>query len=796
LIAWASAFVGGVALGAFGSMAAGVEVPWPTWWLFVVSAAGLTFALALSRRRTAVGFAVIALLLGMLRGGGVALPTWTDVPADGSEVVLEAVLADDPAPANDAVRLRLHAISETSGDVQVDVDYLFDAYVSRLSAPVETGRAVDGFRYGDRYSMSGTWRTYEDSRGAAGALSAGTAVFVSDDGGNSIRRWLAGVRQEMAESLQGSTDSRTAGLAAAMLTGDRRHLEQETLDAFRRSGIAHVLAISGLHVAIFGGLALTWSVLLIGRQHKFYLLIPLTAVCGYALLAGLSPSVTRAAIMFSVYLAARGLGRQRSVLPALGLAGAVMVALDPPIVGSVSFQLSFAAVFGIAALSRLLTGAWQRHVLQRIPARTPVQRSAMWVGTGLAASAGATLITAPIIASTFGSVPLMGSIATLLILPALPLLIVSSFASAALGLMFPLAGQIAAWPAWIAATYATGVAETFSRIPSTIVESQSWPGWLVATYYAAFAGILWRRQMVREVAGIANVVRRLSPSSQPPKWAAAGVAIVAIVAWAGALSSRAPGELQVTFFETDVGDAIFIQAPSGSQVLIDGGRSTLGAVRSLENRMAFSDRSLDLVIATHGDQDHVGGLEAVLERFDVEHVADAPTLADTRVYGDWLEAVDGRDGRVVLSGGEVFALGDGITLEVVSAGPVYAGAADNDSSVVLLLRYGEVEVLLPADLESSAEAVLLARGVDIDADVMLAGHHGSRTSSSAAFLDAVSPAAIVISAGARTPYGHPHADVVERAQSYVCETCLYRTDHHGDVTVTTDGRRLWVETAR
>ena len=175
--------------------------------------------------------------------------------------------------------------------------------------------------------------------------------MIDTGGGNKLRSAIAGYRSSVAYFLVDSLGSKTGGLAAAMLVGDRTKLLPETVADFRASGLAHVLAISGLHIAMVGGIVVALSAWAFGRSKQLYLIAPVLAVWGYATMAGLSPSVTRAAIMFSVYMAARLFGRQRSVLPPLALAATLMLAIDPEIISSVSFQLSFAAVLGIALFS-------------------------------------------------------------------------------------------------------------------------------------------------------------------------------------------------------------------------------------------------------------------------------------------------------------------------------------------------------------------------------------------------------------------------------------------------------------
>ena len=239
--------------------------------------------------------------------------------------------------------------------------------------------------------------------------------------------------------------------------------------------------------------------------------------------------------------------------------------------------------------------------------------------------------------------------------------------------------------------------------------------------------------------------------------------------------------------------------PSGRQVLVDGGPDPRLVTRGLGARLPFWDRSLDVVALTHPHGDHVNGLLDVLDRYDVglflHRSADYPTAE----YARWEQALADRDGRSrVLEAhrGHRIDLGDGVLLEVLHPGPVTIEGETNNNSLVLRVSYRDVVFLLTGDVETPIESMLLARGASLDATVLKVGHHGSDSSTSAAFLDAVSPSLAVISVGEDNRFGHPDAEVLARLHAVLSPDRVLRTSQHGDVAVTTDGRRLWLQTAR
>ncbi len=652
LAAWSAAFVLGVAAALSLDFAPGKAVPVAAFWTLAGAAAMLMAAVAMRGGRTAVLLAPLGVLLfaGALLGGREldsrerAVPT--GAPDAPGEAVFEGVLLEDPAPAAGGTRLQLR-VEAVYGPAGPQVAR-FDAavFADRLSAPPLSDRALDGFRYGDRYRVQGRWRPADERAGLfAGSLFAREAVLTGEDGGNAVRRRVAGLRQRMFDSIRRAIGGDAGALAAAMVVGDRRGISPELTEAFREAGTAHLLAISGMHITLIGGLAMAAGAAALGRRRQVYLLVPLLAVWGYGALAGLSPSVIRAAVMFTVYLAAYALGRQRSALPALGLAAAVMVALDPDVLGSVSFQLSFAAVAGIAVLGPGVADAcgraWMRLTRSPEPPGGMTEGAIFAVATGI----GATVATAPLFLFHFGRFATWGVVSTMLAAPALALLIISAALAGALGLAWPAAAQAAGWPAWLTGEYISHVSRFFAWAPPGAVETGQWAAPASVALYAALVAWLARRWLLkagRKAAGLVLALLRNHPAGagassaalwHPPAWLIGLAFVVAAVTWTGAITSLPDGLVKVTFFETDNGDAIFIETPNGTQALIDGGHAANGAVQSVDARLPFWDRSLDLVLLTHGDQDHVGGLEAVLERFDVALVADAPLPPATELEG-------------------------------------------------------------------------------------------------------------------------------------------------------------------
>lgn len=249
-------------------------------------------------------------------------------------------------------------------------------------------------------------------------------------------------------------------------------------------------------------------------------------------------------------------------------------------------------------------------------------------------------------------------------------------------------------------------------------------------------------------------------------------------------------ELTVIFFDVGQGDAIFIESPTGVQVLIDGG-SSAGVLRELSAAMGFFDRSIDIMLATHADRDHIGGLVDVLARYEVGEVVVTENAGETGTAEAFRAGVLAEGARVTHARrGTRFDLGGGAMLEILFPDRDMETVGTNMSSIIAHLTYGEHEFLLTGDAPVAIEEYLVLLGTDLQSDVLKAGHHGSDTSTSPRFLDAVLPQYAVVSAGRDNSYGHPHASVMAAFMERGIQT--KNTADEGSITFVSDGIELSV----
>lgn len=253
------------------------------------------------------------------------------------------------------------------------------------------------------------------------------------------------------------------------------------------------------------------------------------------------------------------------------------------------------------------------------------------------------------------------------------------------------------------------------------------------------------------------------------------------------------GLLRIYILDVGQGDAIFVQAPDGNQVLIDGGPDA-GVLDRLSEIMPPTDRSIDAVLVSHPHADHIGGLPAVLEQYDVGVVVEAGENYDSSIFRTWRQSIDSEGAQKIdATAGITLNLGRDATITVLN--PLRSASSittksPHDYNVTVMLRYGQMEMLFTGDMEADIEQKLITSGINLDADILKIGHHGSKTSTSNMFLNAVTPEVALISVGAKNRYSHPHPSTLQRLEDF--KIPYYRTDTDGTVTITSDGERFTI----
>ena len=487
---------------------------------------------------------------------------------------------------------------------------------------------------------------------------------------------------------------------------------------------------------------------------------------------------------------------------ALVLAATVIALWDPRVITTASFQMTVAAMAGIVFLTDPL-----RRIMGGNSIATEASLAGSWRhagATGIVASLGAVIGIKPLLLHYFGAASLFTIPASLLGTAALPAVLL---ASAATGVAGVIAGgalaSVVAWVAWPFLTFLIGLSSVFSSPTFAAITLAPLSVDAVIVIYLVMAG-LFLIPILRSPSGLLGPVVSL-PSISMPSWrrvlaswpVVGGLVIMTATAGIGAAAPYVTNEedLKVHVLDVGQGDSILIESPTGRRVLIDGGPDGALLQRRLAEHLPWWSRRIDVVLLTHPSADHLIGLTETIRRYDVGFVVD-PQLESDTVYGQqWAETLREQADLTVVRAerGTVLDLGGEAYLEILHPPPdrpFDTATEHDDNSVVAKLLYGDVSFLFAADIYSPGEKYLLDSGVDLQATVLKVAHQGSRYSSSEEFLEAVSPRIAIISAGEDNRFGHPHPETLERLESLPSTPTILRTDLHGTVTLTTDGKSL------
>jgi competence protein ComEC len=618
--------------------------------------------------------------------------------------------------------------------------------------------------------------------------------------------WIYHLRAGLSRTLARLLPEPQAALAQGILLGIRSGIPASLTTDFSRSGTSHLLAISGQNIAIMAGILLGVGLALFGRRRYLYVWLALVAVWFYTVITGFTPPVVRGAVMATVFLVAEALGRQKSGAAALTLAAAVMVGLRPYILGDASFQLSFAAMAGLIFIYPVLRDYGRKIISAQLGEQGFVVAAANLVVDTLSASLGSIIAVWPLIAYYFGLFSLVGPLATLVLTPALTVIIVLGSLAGVAGLVSLVVGQFFSWLLWPFLSYMILVVEWLGS-PAVSSVKVAWlnPAFIIV-YYLALAALMtlhnrWTRAKSL-AAGSSGLMRTgfslPSGSTAKLKWLLLPAALIAVVVVYAAV--KMPGnDLRVSFLDVGQGDAILIQFGS-RQVLVDGGPSPQAVMLALSKEMPFWDRTIDVVVLTHPHEDHLGGLLEVLKRYRVKQVLSPAFASSSQLYQAWVGLIG--EGGVKSSyacAGMRIDLGKGVFLDILNPSETLVSGTGSDidnNSVVLRLTDGSVSFLLTGDMMSEAEHGLLYNRLIGTCTVLKVAHHGSDSSSTLAFLSVIKPQYAVIEVGPDNDYGLPKPDVIARVKDETGEDNLYLTRDNGTVTFTTDGQKLWVKTEK
>ncbi len=614
-----------------------------------------------------------------------------------------------------------------------------------------------------------------------------------------MMRRIAIWREKIRVAIASSLEAYEAAILQAMIIGESGYLTNEIRDDFMASGTTHILSISGSHLGL-----VAFVVFLLVRRSLHLLPTPIflrltiwltpsqVAACVtffpvvfYALLAGGQSATVRSLIMILLYLLAVILQREDDLLNALAFAAVLTLLWEPQAIMDISFQLSYGSVLAMGLFLR-----WREdHTPQEVET-TSQARLIRSLGLMLLLTLTTTVWTAPLVAYHFHQVAWVGLFANLVIIPMAGFLIVPlGLISSVLVLIFDLDYLPLAWFNQHGLAIFDGLVQKISGLPAAEFHLPAPSIVFIILFYLLLFFLFWTKKI------------------RTPRFLGGSLALAFGLLMVWGLLPRLPDRtLRISYLDVGQGDSALIEFPEGKVMVIDGGGAfgdfDLGRIVVAPYLWNRRIHRIDYLVATHPQQDHLGGLSHLLKKFDIGEVWTNGTRRDTLLYQTFSQALKqkGLKEREMFRNKEALEIG-GCRVWILnpfqttdSEGSNYRSKADNNRSIVLRLQEGDDSFLFTGDIEAKAERMLATLEGEVRSRVLKVPHHGSRGALDEGFLRRVQPEIAIISVGAHNSYGHPTPEALETYRRLGAR--LYRTDQEGAILIGSDGNKLSIQTDR
>lgn len=735
-----------------------------------------------------LAFLLLFLVLGMIRFMAVdKLPKQDISHFAQQEVKVTGTLREEPRVTEDLtgqkkIRYEIDVSKVNAAGQEQSASggmYVYSRLTSQELPQVQVGdeiKASGKVRIPQGYQNPGQLDTklLLKAQGITASLSTGKrGITVMPRETKTFARWIISIREHYRNQMLQVMTKEDAAAVFAMLFGGYEGIKSDLLQDFTATGIVHILSVSGSHISLLAAV-MAWLAGLLHFPKGITAVMVIGAIVLYSILSGCVPPVIRSGIMGGLTFLALALEREKTAGHILLLTGIVMTAISPLLLFHISFQLSLGATAGLLYLAPKIRKWLRLHGMPELAAGS------------MAITIAAQAATLPILAWYFNQVSLSSLLANLLAVPVIELILIAALLAGLAGFALPLAGKVI----FTAVSLLLGIVAEIVRILARLPASQIWvpsPNAAgVAVYYLLLGWFLLKEEQRKFL---------VQQPGRHKHWLAAvgGVALLVFGGW----RYVHPPELMVHFVDVGQGDCCLVMTPGGHAFLFDTGGTRdgtfdVGARVDVPYLLHYGVRRLDAVFLTHAHEDHAAGCGAILHKIPVGKVYTA---------GEGLSAYARSmrlgDNDPVLQKFEMARQGsrlqvDGVTIEVLYVPAIAADQpAGNEASNVYRVSYGRASFLFTGDLTKEREHNLLQAGINPESTVIKAGHHGSDTSSSEEFLQAVHPGFAVFCVGRDNGFGHPKGIVLKRYEAAGIK--IYRTDENGAIVFHTDGRTMQVE---
>jgi len=693
------------------------------------------------------------------------------------DMLITGTLVEPPDYRDDYTNLRLKVSDIDTGEGSLPASGLLLARVSNNQV----------FHYGDVLRLRGklktppenedfSYRDYLAAQHIHSYMSSAEVTVLPGRGGNLVSAGLYQFKEKALENIYRLFPDPESSLLAGILLGVDTGLTRELQQAFKNTGTAHIIAISGFNISIIAGLFVAFFSKFLGPRRGA--LLAVIGIIFYTILVGGDAAVVRAAIMGSLALVARQVGRRQFALNTLLAVALVMCLWNPLYLWDVGFQLSFFATLGLILYADPFSQAANRLISKYFPASTAEKVTELFSEFILLTFA-AQLTTIPIMAYHFKRISLVSFLANPFILPAQPAVMILGGLAVLLSLVWLPLGQLAGWIAWPFVVYTIRMVEIFDLVPHGTIFLGDFSIWFVIFFYALLLGVTFWGADIKSWFQSVKRDRLKIP-------AGTGIILLALallLVWRAAVT--VPDKyLHIIFLDVGSADAVLVETPTGKHVLVNGGPSITTLSDELGRRLPAFNRKLDWLVVAGTEEQDVAALPRIIDRYPPDAVLWSGNTNASFSSGVLNEYLTLSDIQVVDAEPEhILDLGEGASLRVLTTGP---------RGAILLIEWKNFRTLLPVGM--SFEALdELRNGAEIGPVTVLSlADSGYAASNPPEWIANLNPEMVMLSVDAADPNGMPDGEVLELVSDYQ----LLRTDRNGWIEITTDGERMWVNVER
>lgn len=631
-------------------------------------------------------------------------------------------------------------------------------------------------------------------------------------------------RKSIRKFIDGAVPQNEGSIIKGLLLGDRADIPEELLESYRRTGMSHILAISGMHVGILFIISFSLLYMILVRIPRLALMISVSTwafvlslipIFFYTILSGMRITAIRSTLMITAYVLSVVINRERDILNTLALAGLLILIVSPASLFDPAFQLSFAAVLSIIIIYPLMTEPFSERMYKQSPngrispsiGKRLLFRVYQFTAVSVSVLMGILPISAyyffkasPLsIVINFAVVPLLGFIAVPLSFVSIPFIFsMSASMNDIATLILKIVAFVVAISNKIVTTSSSLFPGGFMVVPPKLPE-------IVIYYSLLIVAILYFRKILF-VGRLVNKENSRKVISRLKLIFITLLLALVIVFSYQAINRYHPSRLSVTFISVGQGDATLINFPGGKTMLVDAGGfygGTFDTGKCVVSPYLLHERirKVDYLVLTHPEFDHYGGFEYILNNYEVGefwitergntsvNIQHLLTLAKDR--GVPIAIISGDTPNLKINGTEIDFFHPQPSSHINNDEPYISPENVNNSSLVFRITYGDFSLLMTGDIEEETESYLVSKGENLHSSILKSPHHGSSTSSTPAFLSVVGPKVVVIMCGDKNRFGFPGDDTLKRYED--SGVVVFRTDVDGAIIVTSYGDNFKIE---